>query len=351
MTSDTRKNRIGPLGPVVLSTMAVILVAAATGYDANWERLRGLPPDQRDKLLANLRRFDVELTPEQQSAVRELDRRLSEMSPDQRAQYLAVMRRYHDWLNALPENRQDEVAAKPAGERMAMIRKLIGEWRVPTGDTPTLLGVIEPGGLSAFELASAYRIWQDLSADQKAALERVPQERARREGLLHKGARLKRPIPRETKPDDYDEENAIGQLQQRLGKERPILAVEKKPDDLLTEPQKAFRRNVVKRQAINLYVRQARGVRSVAPDRLTRFAESLPSWIQSTLDPLPPDEATRRLTYAYRLVFGDKEIGAVPPGGGATPKAHAAPAPGPRPPDPERPQPKTVSPAPSNEPF
>jgi hypothetical protein len=349
MTSDTRKNRIGRCGPVALSAIAIILVAAATGYDANWERLRGMPADQRERLLGNLRRFDLELTPEQQSAARELDRRLSDMGPEQRAQYLAVLRRYHDWLNSLPENRQGEVTAKLAGERLALVRKLIAEWRVPTGDTPPLLAGIELGGLSAFELASAYKIWRELEPEQKAALERISQERPRREELFRKGARLKPPIPRETQPDDFDEEKWIGLLQEHLRKDRPILLAETKVDDQATEPMKVFRHNLLKRRAINLYVREARGIRSVAPDRLARFVGSLPAWIQSAIDPLPPDESTRRLTFAYRLVFPDKEIGMTPQSAGTPTKGN--PAPVPRPPTPQRPKTKAAQPGESAEPF
>ncbi len=57
----------------------MLLAAAAAGYDANRERFRSLPPDRARAALGNLRRFDLELTPEQQSAARELDSRLAEM--------------------------------------------------------------------------------------------------------------------------------------------------------------------------------------------------------------------------------------------------------------------------------
>jgi hypothetical protein len=243
------------------------------------------------------------------------------------------------------------VAVKSAGDRMTLVRKLIGEWRVPTGDTPPLLGIVEPGGLSAFELASAYRIWQDLPAAQKAAVEKHEQGRNRREELFRKGARLKPPIPRETRPDDYDDEQALAVLHEYLRKNRPILDVEKKQDEQTTEAQKAFRHNVARRQAINKYVRESRGIRSVAPDRLMRFAASLPAWIQSTLDPLPPDEATRRLVFAYRLVFGDKEIGGSGHVSSTTTEGHTATVPVPRPSAPARPPAKSVPPVQSNEPF
>jgi hypothetical protein len=346
MTPATRKNRVGRFGPVVVSATAVILVAAATGYEANWERLRGMPPDQRDRLQAALRRFDLELTPEQQSAARELDRRLSDKGADQRAQYLEVLRRYHDWLDSLPENRQAEVTAKPTDERLALIRKLAGEWRVPTGDTPPLLSVIEPGGLSAFELASAYKIWQEVTPKQKATLDTINQEPFRRERLFAMGLRLKPPISRETKPEDYDEEKWVGLVLEQVRKERPILSGEVRAEESATDPLSTVRRLALKRRASNLYTRQARGVRAVATDRLARFASSLPGWIQGALDPLPPDEAMRRLTFAYRLIFADKEIGAAPPSGGP-----AATAPVPKPPPSARPKSGSGQPSQGTEPF
>src|SRR5262249_20386615 len=160
MIPDTRTFRAGTWRPVVISAMAMILVAAASEHDANWDRLRAMSPEARSRLLSNLRKFDLELTPEQQSAMRELDRRLADLPPEERDRYLAVLRRYHDWLNSLPENRQDELTSKPTGERMALIRKLIVERPVPTGDTPLILRLIEPGEDSPFEVASAYEIWE-----------------------------------------------------------------------------------------------------------------------------------------------------------------------------------------------
>ena len=160
MISETHKLRVGRWGLVGISAIAMILVAAATEHDANWERLRAMPAEERTRLLGILRKFDLELTPEQQASVRELDRRLSELSPDRRAHYEAVLRRYHNWLNGLPESRQTELAAKPAGERLALVRKWIAERPVPAGDTQELMSVVEVGELSPFELASAL---QDLA--------------------------------------------------------------------------------------------------------------------------------------------------------------------------------------------
>jgi hypothetical protein len=334
MIPDTRKYRVGTWVPVVISAMAVILVAAASEHDANWDRLRAMPPEERGRVLSNLRKFDLELSPEQQSAVRELDRRLSELPPEERGHYLSVLHRYHQWLNSLPENRQGEVTSQPSRERMALVRRLIRERPVPTGDTPLALRVIEPGEYSPFELASAYRIWQALDANQRTLVERKTQERARRETLFRMGE-VKKKIPRETTPPDFDEERWIGLVQHYWGQTRPIVLMEEKRlDETAKKKTEVVRREFLRRQAINLYVSRAE-IRPVDPDRLTRFLSSLPEWFQASILSLPPDEARRRASFAYRLVFPyPKEIGAVSKPAGSGTKGPAAPVP--RPAAPER---------------
>ncbi len=78
-----------------------------------------------------------------------------------------VLRRYHDWLNSLPEIKQDELLAQPPDDRMALIRKLVVQYAVPTSETPEFLRIAEVGELSPFELASAFRIWQASNSSQR----------------------------------------------------------------------------------------------------------------------------------------------------------------------------------------
>jgi hypothetical protein len=346
MISGTHKLRVGRWGLVGISATAMILVAAATEHDANGERLRAMPTDERTRLLGILRKFDLELTPEQQASVRELDRRLSELSPDRRAQYEAVLRRYHNWLNGLPESRQTELAAKPPGERLALVRKWIAERPVPAGDTQELMSVAEVGELSPFELASAFKIWQALRDEQKQRLAGL-KEHDRRAALFNIGARMKTPIPRETRPDDYDEEIWLRKVQDYLRNMRPILldddvvkkkaeAARRKAEGLDEKARKkvedavrkieAGHREVLRRMAINDYVRQTR-ISTVDSERLARFVAALPEWLRTCFDPLPPDEARRRLSFAYRLVFpSPEEIGSPKPSAAKVSKARPAPA-------------------------
>src|SRR5262245_28585135 len=193
-------------GPVVVSALVVVLIAAAAEPDRNRARIRAMPREQREKLLQNLRRFDLELTAEDQRAILELDRRLAELDEARRSEYLAVLHRYHNWLNHLPENRKEEVLAKPPSERMVLIRKLVAEYPVPKADTPQPLRIAELGEYSPFELASIFQIWQAAAPAQRERVQRSPAP-VRREALFRLGDTLK--IPRETRPASFDEEKWV----------------------------------------------------------------------------------------------------------------------------------------------
>jgi hypothetical protein len=259
-----------------------------------------------------------------------LDRRVGELRPQERDRYLAVLRRYHDSHNALPEDRQDELDAQSAGERMALVGKLARAHPVPNLMTPQVLRVAEVGELSPFELASIYRIWHALPEAQRALVDRAPMGRGRREMLFRKGSSLKTPVPRETKPPDYDEEKWIGQVETYWRTTQPALLVEEPAKTKLDEPaktkQEIHRREVVRRQAINLYLVRTE-VHPVDPERLARFVSALPTWAQTALDSDAPDEARRRLTFAYRLVFPHPdEIGSSKRAASSPTKKRAGPA-------------------------
>ncbi len=73
MIRKSKQHPVGTSGFVILSAIAMILVAAATEHDASWERLSAMPAEERTRLLESLRKFELQLTPEQQSALRDLD--------------------------------------------------------------------------------------------------------------------------------------------------------------------------------------------------------------------------------------------------------------------------------------
>jgi hypothetical protein len=298
-------------GWVAVSALAVVLIAAGADPDANWTRIRALSMEQRAKLLQNLERFDLQLTPEKRQAVRELDRRLAELPPAQQSEYRAVLRRFHTWLARLPENLQDELLSRPPGERMALIRKLVVAHPVPRADTPQLLRLADLEEYSPFELASIYQIWKTASPNEQKKIERLAERPRRREALFRLGAQRESPIPRETRPPGYDEEKWTADIEEYWRKSRPLFLLEevvnkKKLDETILKKFEARRREILRRQAINGFVAKAE-VHSVDPGRLAQFVAELPSWVQSTLEAYPPDEARRRLSFAYRLVFPSPE--------------------------------------------
>src|SRR5436305_8145013 len=64
-----------------------------------------------------------------------------------------------------------------------------------------------------------------------------------------------------------------------------------------------FRRVRMQRSAVNLYYLNQPPPRGVDPQRLTQFLGAMPPWIRAAFNAYPADEARRRLTLVYRLVF------------------------------------------------
>ncbi|MFI5460379.1 MAG: hypothetical protein ACHRXM_33600 [Isosphaerales bacterium] len=294
MSLDIKNHLIRVFGLPAISALATILIAAAFDPDRNWVRLRALPGEQRLKLVETLKKFDLIYTREQQQALRDLDRRLNELEPAEQIKYFAVLRRYHNWLNRLPEKKQDELKEKPPGERLSLVKKLVAEYPVPKMKTARFLQITDLGDYSPFELAALFKIWQVLTPAQRRAIELVPAIPKRHDALFKSGVEQK--IPGEIRPPDYEETRSVGQLE-KFASKRPILLFNE-----LKKKQEAVRTEILRRQAINYYFIQNRP-HAVTPERLVDFVAAFPSWLQSTFDPYPPDEARRRLTIVYRLVF------------------------------------------------
>jgi hypothetical protein len=296
MTFRIKRKAIRAWGLALISMLAVILVAAGVDLDQRWARLGDLPKEQRLKLLENLRRFDLVLRPDQQQAVRELDRRIAELPPERRVQYLAALHRYCNWVDHLPENRQDELLDKPPGERMPEIRKLVAANNpVPRADTGRFLRIADLGVFSPFELAAVFKIWQVLTPNQRREVERIPVGPQALEAIFRLGKA--QDLDREIKPADYDEERWLTDMEDHLREKRPALLL----DDLKKKGDPR-RPQILRRQAINFYFLDKKQA-AVNPDRLAAFVASFPPFIQTSFEQFPPDEARRRLTIVYRLVF------------------------------------------------
>jgi len=295
MSLDIKHHLIRVFGLPAISALATILIAAAFDPDRNWVRLRALPGEQRLKLVETLKKFDLIYTREQQQALRDLDRRLNELEPAEQTKYFAVLRRYHNWLNRLPEKKQDELKEKPPAERLSLVKKLVAEHPVPKMKTARFLQITDLGDYSPFELAAFFKIWQVLTPAQRREIELVPAIPKRHDALFKSGAAQK--IPGEIRPTDFDEKHWVGQVEIFARDKRPILQLND-----LKKKQESLRAEILRRQAINYYFIQKRP-QAVTPERLVQFVAAFPSWLQSAFDPYPPDEARRRLTIVYRLVF------------------------------------------------
>ncbi len=306
-----------------LVALATISIAAGVDLEARWNRLRALPAERRKKLVDNLSRFDAVLTSEQQQALRDLDRRINSLEPSQRGEYLATLRRYHSWLSRLPEDRRDEIMRTPASERLAAIAKLASQprYKVPSDRTPPFLQLAAIGEYSPFELAAIFKIWQVLTPTERKEVERPLTNGGRVQVLFRLGAA--KDLPREIRPEGYDEQSVFGDIEPHLKKRHPVLV-----EELKKRNEKSVQ--VMRRLAINFFyltAQQKGAVKRVAPDKLDHFVASFPWWIQSAFESYPPDEAQRRLTIVYRLVFPHpSEIKIAPRGSPAPPGSRPAPS-------------------------
>ena len=105
----------------VISGLAMILAAAAFDPDQNWVRLAWIA----DRAPSQAGREPQEIRP----PLHEVDNKIRCASSIEKstrfraslaAHYLAVLARYHNWLNQLPETKQDELEAPSAR---------LSEWR------------------------------------------------------------------------------------------------------------------------------------------------------------------------------------------------------------------------------
>jgi hypothetical protein len=316
MNAGSGRTWFRSVGIPAISSLAVLLIAAGADLEQNWSRLRALPMEQRKVLIENLRRFDLVLTTERQKSLAELDRRLQSLEPGQRSQYMAALHRYHIWLGQLPENLRDNINAAAPSERMALVRKALADNHpVPRVDTSMYLRHADPGEFSPFELAAVYKIWQNMKPDQRQTVEKMARGGGRVERIFSfdKG----KEIGRELKPEDFDEAHWLERLETDFKAARPWLLLEdlKKKEDKRRVP-------ILRRLAINYYFTKQK-ITPVVPERLDAFVAAFPSFIRESFERLPPDEARRRVSVIYRLVY--------PPGHEMTIIPATAPGPAPAP--------------------
>jgi hypothetical protein len=308
-----------------LSLLAVLgalgLCGAAPGADdAREERLRAMPRERRLYLAEKLKEFDG-LDKAERDSVRELDRRVSALPEEDRANYYTVLHRYHLWLQSLPEAQRNEINAKPPSERMTIVSRVIKDQASRAPASPPFFQIADVGGVSPFNMANQAKIWLALPNRQKEEVARLP-EQERQQQLRKLGGEFKvKPIPRPTKA----EEDAI-ESRALKGAAFPAL---KRFNDEATKP-------AMKKRMLEHYYFLEHPPARVSTENLVRFTAALPPWLRTRFDPLPPDEARRRLSILYRLIYPQgseyQEPKPETPTASAPPKAGTPPGPGPAPP-------------------
>lgn len=271
--------------------VAVIAAGATLGRDdANWQRLASFPRERREELLEKLKEFHA-LDRATQSAVRELDAQLGALPPEERASYHAVLRRYHLWLDGLTEAQRDQIGSQPPNSRMDVVRRITSEQAArPANTSPTVLRYSDFGDYSPFELAEQVLIWRAANPAQKAELARL--DEAPRNFRLQR-LQTELGVKEISRPMRIDEAATIKRAMKRG---LSTFLSFKKIDERLKETKAR------ERMIDHLWFMDSPPKR-VDTDNLVRFARSLPPWIRALSDPLPPDEARRRLTVIYRLLY------------------------------------------------
>jgi hypothetical protein len=279
-----------PARTLILSLLAVLWFSgsAVAVDDENWQRLRSTPRQRRLELSSKLEQFDS-LDREQKSAIRELDRSVSSLPQTDRVNCYATLHRYHLWLQGLPEAQRNEINAATPDKRMSVVSRVMNEQASQGSTTPLFVRLSDIGGVSPFELANRIKIWHELSPAQKSELNRMQDLNHRLRRLKDFGSRLKvEPIPQPTMPD---EEKTLERLLKR-----PAFAMLRHNDVLLKQLN-------AKQLLPELVYFLDNPPAPVKPENLVRFGRELPVWVRSHFDPLPPDEARRRLTILYRLIY------------------------------------------------
>lgn len=324
-----------PSMPLMVAVLAVVALGASASDDeeARWRRLEAMPPEHRLRLSGSLDRFDA-LPDEDREAVRRLDEAIAGRDPVVRARYQALLRRYHTWVTGLDDAKKAELAKSPS---VAGRLKLVTAWRSEERKAKAGLPlVVPPGDLGAippFEMANALRVWIELDAKERTEVEAVTPLTKRLVELRRIGR--EKQIPMQRFP--ADEESALldrldanpvlkAAYPRAAEKAEAVFPIGKKKQD--------FGLNRVGRLhhlAESLYFLDHPPA-PVDPANLARFEADLPPWLRSSIDPMPPEDARRRLAILYRQVYPPpKEMPAAKPsapGPKAGPKARpSTPAP------------------------
>ncbi len=287
-------------------------------------------------LAEKLRDFDG-LSSDEKAAVRTLDRAIEARDPASQANAVAVLRRYHLWLKTLSDDERKQVETTPPSQRLALVTKLRASERSTASQrtVPLLLQLVGP---SAVHLAGWLRFLSDLTPEERKELQKKATPVERRNYLIAAESRRKFPPIDHLKPAEEDK------LLKKLSDTDPLLKdlIERNDSDPLSKEssgssRKAERKKADSKKAENRKAQVRKrladnyhGVltppKKVDAANLLRFESAMPPGIRSLFDQFPPEEAKRRLTVLYRLIYPfPEEIAPLNGTGGKSPRPANAP--------------------------
>ncbi|MGE3819146.1 MAG: DUF3106 domain-containing protein [Isosphaeraceae bacterium] len=272
---------------VALAWINLAICASLAAQDSDTRRLQSLSRERRQSLAAKLQEFET-LDPAERARVRALDQKLAELPETQRADYLAVLRRYHVWLSGLSEAERAEINDAPPTLRASVVSRIKTEQSSRVPSPPLFLLAADFGGFSPFDLANRMKVWLALDAAQKAEINRL-EEPARSRRLQELGRSLG--------------VSAVGRISQAQEDQAFDRARRSAIFPLLNRPEELVKVGRLKQRLAESAYFSENPPAKVSPENLLRFAEAMPIWMRSLIDPMPPDDARKRLTVLYRLVF------------------------------------------------
>jgi hypothetical protein len=278
-----------------MTTTSAEPAGAAAPEAANANRLRSMPREERLALFEKLKEFDA-LSSAEKAAIRALNARIIQLPADEQANYWSVLRRYHHWVQELSDEQRNQLNSVPLNERMKVITRLRTEERASSrpGYLPLFVQVLDFSAMTPVETAHRIKAWLELTPEQRAEIEQIDGAAEQQRRLAELAQHVKMPSPgRITKAE---EDAILAKIEASpQWKNSPLLGPLKKGD--AAKQEKARRRIATSYQFLE------KPPPAVDPTRLMRFEAALPPGYRGQFDHLPPEEARRRLTILYRLIY------------------------------------------------
>lgn len=313
---------LGELGEIQaadgLAPVATTPAPSAPSPEANISRLRAMPPERRQALLANLRRLDAELAPEERAAVRSLDARLVELDPGAADELRKSMRRYYLWLQTLTPDQRRQVETLAPGDRRPVVERLRDDRRrARAAEGPRdWMQVSTVATLPIQQTAFLLKSWLNLDPQARQEVLAQPDTEKRERKLNDMGhARGMGVIMRVEGPEfddflDRHSHSVVDGEARKAGKAGLTPEIRRKR---LEEVRKSFKVDEIRRIREAMYLR-AEPPAEVDPANLRRFQAEIPEFLYHRVESFAPEAARRRLEVLYRLVYPHgKEIPPPPP--------------------------------------